>query len=67
MADLQETLTLLETKVKALVDSEIARLEQERDFLKSVRDKSLGGATVKDNSAKESDVIADVQALLGLG
>jgi len=65
--ELQTKLTELESKLVSLVNLEVQRLEQERDFLTSVRDSSLGGATKKDESAKESDVIFDVTQLLGLG
>lgn len=57
----------LRVKFVAQLDKEEARLENERAFLQSVLDKSLGKAAVKDKAAKEKDAVALVTEMFGLG
>ena len=62
-----DKLRALRVKFVAQLDKEEARLENERAFLQSVLDKSLGKATVKDKAAKEKDAVALVTEMFGLG
>lgn len=67
MSVLADELRSLRSKFEAQIDLECARLEQERKFLESVLEKSLGGAVTKDKAAKEADAVSKVRGLLGLG
>lgn len=67
MSATADKLKELRVKLVAHLDLEEARLIQERKFLQSVLDHSLGKAVAKDKAAKGDNAVAAVSALLGLG